>query len=71
MRSILANERNNVKFNFLVPGDPYNAYYQHKVRLLWPQRVGSALTGGLHTRSLRSRRTTRAPRKSLRRYGAL
>jgi len=21
-----------VKFNFLVPGDPYHAYYQHKVR---------------------------------------
>ncbi len=30
--SILANERGNVKFNFLVPGDPYHAYYQHKVR---------------------------------------
>ena len=29
--SILANEKNNVKFNFLLPGDPYNAYYQHKV----------------------------------------
>jgi hypothetical protein len=29
--SILANERNNVKFNFLVSGDPYHAYYQHKV----------------------------------------
>ena len=32
VRSILANERNNAKFNFLVPGDPYHAYYQHKVR---------------------------------------
>jgi len=28
---ILANERNNVKFNFLVPTDPYHAYYQMRV----------------------------------------
>ena len=28
---ILANEASNVKFNFLKPGDPYNAYYQHKI----------------------------------------
>jgi splicing factor 3A subunit 1 len=27
----LANEASNVKFNFLKPGDPYNAYYQHKI----------------------------------------
>ena len=31
-RSILANEKNNAKFNFLTPGDPYHAYYQHKAR---------------------------------------
>lgn len=30
-RRILANGRNNVKFNFLNPGDPYHAYYQHRV----------------------------------------
>ena len=30
-RRILANEKGNVKFNFLVPGDPYSAYYQQKV----------------------------------------
>ena len=29
---ILANEANNAKFNFLKPGDPYNAYYQHKIK---------------------------------------
>ena len=25
------NEINNPKFNFLNPGDPYHAYYKHKV----------------------------------------
>lgn len=29
---IRQNEINNKKFNFLSPGDPYNAYYQHKVK---------------------------------------
>ena len=28
---IQLNEQNNPKFNFLKPGDPYNAYYQFKV----------------------------------------
>lgn len=28
---IKQNEINNPKFNFLNPGDPYNAYYKHKV----------------------------------------
>ncbi len=28
---IKQNEVNNPKFNFLNPGDPYHAYYQHKV----------------------------------------
>ena len=28
---IKQNEINNPKFNFLSPGDPYNAYYQHRV----------------------------------------
>ncbi|CAD7697669.1 unnamed protein product [Ostreobium quekettii] len=30
-KRILANEKNNLKFNFLVPGDPYNAYYKTKI----------------------------------------
>lgn len=30
-RRILANGRNNVKFNFLNSSDPYHAYYQHRV----------------------------------------
>lgn len=28
---ILTSEKNNVKFNFLTPGDPYHAYYREKV----------------------------------------
>jgi splicing factor 3A subunit 1 len=28
---IRQNELGNPKFNFLNPGDPYHAYYQHKV----------------------------------------
>ncbi|XP_017474571.1 PREDICTED: splicing factor 3A subunit 1-like [Rhagoletis zephyria] len=31
---IQQNEPNNPKFNFLKPGDPYNAYYQFKVKEL-------------------------------------
>ncbi|XP_003743509.1 splicing factor 3A subunit 1 [Galendromus occidentalis] len=31
---IRQNEINNAKFNFLNPGDPYHAYYQHKVKEL-------------------------------------
>ncbi|KAH9298995.1 hypothetical protein KI387_030677, partial [Taxus chinensis] len=30
-KRILANEKNNAKFNFLNPNDPYHAYYQHRV----------------------------------------
>ena len=29
---IRQNEQNNPKFNFLNTGDPYHAYYQHKVK---------------------------------------
>src|SRR6218665_982622 len=29
---IQQNEANNMKFNFLKPGDPYHAYYQFKVK---------------------------------------
>ena len=28
---IKQNEVNNPKFNFLSPGDPYHAYYEHRV----------------------------------------
>ena len=31
---IKQNEINNPKFNFLNPGDPYHAYYKHKVVLI-------------------------------------
>ncbi|KAJ6845163.1 putative splicing factor 3A subunit 1 [Iris pallida] len=30
-RRIVANETGNAKFNFLLPSDPYHAYYQHRV----------------------------------------
>ncbi|XP_031494405.1 probable splicing factor 3A subunit 1 [Nymphaea colorata] len=30
-KRILVNEKNNAKFNFLNPSDPYHAYYQHKL----------------------------------------
>lgn len=30
-KRILANEKNNLKFNFLLPNDPYNSYYKTKV----------------------------------------
>lgn len=30
-KRILANEKNNVKFNFLTPTDPYHAYYKVRV----------------------------------------
>lgn len=70
LSSILANERNNVKFNFLVPGDPYHAYYQYKVRALRSRPGRIRLTRVLHDRSLPSRRTTRALRESRWRYAA-
>lgn len=31
-KRILVNEKNNAKFNFLNPTDPYHAYYQMRVR---------------------------------------
>ncbi|KAL4540028.1 hypothetical protein Ndes2437B_g01636 [Nannochloris sp. 'desiccata'] len=39
---ILANEANNAKFNFLKAGDPYNAYYQHKIKELKAAESGEA-----------------------------
>jgi hypothetical protein len=50
LRSILANEKNNAKFNFLMPGDPYHAYYEQKA------------SGGLVAKTfLRLTRTHRSP----------
>ena len=59
-----------MKFNFLVPGDPYHAYYQHKVRAVQSRPSRIRLTRVLHDRLLPSRRTTRALRESRWRYGA-
>lgn len=39
---ILANEANNAKFNFLKPGDPYNAYYQHRIKEIKGAESGEA-----------------------------
>lgn len=39
---ILASEKNNVKFNFLTPGDPYHAYYREKVDEAKAQASGVA-----------------------------
>jgi hypothetical protein len=33
-KRILSNEKQNQKFSFLLPTDPYHAYYQLKVALL-------------------------------------
>ena len=30
-KRILGSEKNNAKFNFLLPADPYHAYYQSKI----------------------------------------
>jgi len=38
---ILASEKNNVKFNFLTPGDPYHAYYREKVDEAKAQATGT------------------------------
>jgi splicing factor 3A subunit 1 len=39
---VLANESNNAKFNFLKEGDPYNAYYRHKVEAFTAAERGDA-----------------------------
>lgn len=38
---IRQNEISNTKFNFLIPGDPYHAYYQHKVKEFKEGRGGA------------------------------
>jgi splicing factor 3A subunit 1 len=35
-KRILANEKNNVKFNFLTSTDPYHAYYKVRVSISFP-----------------------------------
>lgn len=42
-KRILANESGNSKFNFLREGDPYNAYYNHKVAEFTAAEKGEAL----------------------------
>lgn len=39
---ILTSEKNNVKFNFLTPGDPYHAYYRQQVEEAKAQANGAA-----------------------------
>jgi splicing factor 3A subunit 1 len=46
-KRILANEKNNVKFNFLVPTDPYHAYYKLRVR----SAVMHALSLSMHAKA--------------------
>ncbi|KAK4336774.1 hypothetical protein RND71_043861 [Anisodus tanguticus] len=43
---IQQNEQNNPKFNFLKPGDPYNAYYQFKVKEIKEGTISSTITNG-------------------------
>lgn len=40
---IRQHEQNNPKFNFLNPGDPYHAYYQHKVNECRTGKTGQSL----------------------------
>lgn len=40
------NEQNNPKFNFLRAGDPYNAYYQQKVKQICEESTTSTENGG-------------------------
>lgn len=44
---IRQNELNNPKFNFLNTGDPYNAYYQHKVKEIRDGKVNEAGAGAV------------------------
>uniref|UniRef100_A0A182P2N1 Splicing factor 3A subunit 1 n=1 Tax=Anopheles epiroticus TaxID=199890 RepID=A0A182P2N1_9DIPT len=43
---IRQNELGNPKFNFLSPGDPYHAYYQHKVQEIREGRTDNSSSGG-------------------------
>ena len=37
---ILGSEKNNAKFNFLLPADPYNAYYKSKIAAFKEEAAG-------------------------------
>jgi len=39
-KRILGSEKNNQKFNFLLPTDPYNAYYQSKIAAFKEEAAG-------------------------------
>ncbi|PON36689.1 Splicing factor 3A subunit [Parasponia andersonii] len=41
-KRIIANNANNAKFNFLIPSDPYHAYYQHRLSEFRAQTQSSA-----------------------------
>ncbi|KAI4373154.1 hypothetical protein MLD38_011312 [Melastoma candidum] len=41
-RRIIANNAGNAKFNFLIPSDPYHAYYQHRLSEFQAQSQSSA-----------------------------
>ncbi|XP_024402802.1 probable splicing factor 3A subunit 1 isoform X2 [Physcomitrium patens] len=47
-KRILANEKNNVKFNFLNALDPYHAYYQHRVSEFKAQLAAPAVAGPMN-----------------------
>lgn len=41
-KRIIANNTGNAKFNFLIPSDPYHAYYQHRLSEFRAQNQSSA-----------------------------
>ncbi|KAH7516662.1 probable splicing factor 3A subunit 1 [Ziziphus jujuba] len=41
-KRIIANNTGNAKFNFLIPSDPYHAYYQHRLSEFRAQNLSSA-----------------------------
>lgn len=41
-KRIIANNTGNAKFNFLIPSDPYHAYYQHRLAEFRAQNQSSA-----------------------------
>ncbi|XP_030483117.2 probable splicing factor 3A subunit 1 [Cannabis sativa] len=42
-KRIIANNTGNAKFNFLIPSDPYHAYYQHRLSEFRAQNQSSSL----------------------------
>uniref|UniRef100_A0A803QNX0 S-acyltransferase n=1 Tax=Cannabis sativa TaxID=3483 RepID=A0A803QNX0_CANSA len=46
-KRIIANNTGNAKFNFLIPSDPYHAYYQHRLSEFRAQNQSSSLQPSL------------------------